>query len=92
MKPPDPVHENEPTTSKAEAPPPPPVGMTGDIASQLAAVSDHATQSCGYIFDEKSGYYYDHNTGLYYDQVVPLLTIIHVMHKMTCTLIVINSY
>uniref|UniRef100_A0A1X7TS04 OCRE domain-containing protein n=1 Tax=Amphimedon queenslandica TaxID=400682 RepID=A0A1X7TS04_AMPQE len=65
-----PVQENEsPAASNPEAPPPPPpIGMTGDISSQLAAASDHATQSCGYFFDERTGYYYDRNTGLYYDQ------------------------
>ena len=47
--------------------------MTGDIAAQLAAVSEQATQSCGFVYDERTGYYYDHNTGLYYDQVNPLI-------------------
>ena len=56
-----------------DPPPPPQVGMTGDIAAQLAAVSEQATQSCGFVYDERTGYYYDHNTGLYYDQVNPLI-------------------
>lgn len=44
--------------------------MSGDIASQLAAVSDKASHQCGFVYDEKSGLYYDHNTGWYYDQVL----------------------
>lgn len=43
--------------------------MTGNIAAQLAAASESATQQYGFVFDETSGLYYDHNTGLYYDQV-----------------------
>ena len=52
--------------------------MTGDIAAQLAAASDNATQQYGFVYDETSGLYYDHNTGLYYDQVssTVILTVI----------------
>ena len=46
--------------------------IAGDIASQLAAVSDNAMQQYGFMYDEASGYYYDQRTGLYYDQVAIL--------------------
>ena len=58
---------NEPSTSSdSTAPQDVP---KGDIASQLAAVSDSAMQQYGFTYDETSGYYYDERTGLYYDQV-----------------------
>ena len=43
--------------------------QTSSVANILAAVSEHASQKCGYSYDEKAGMYYDHRYAMYYDQV-----------------------
>ena len=43
--------------------------QTSSVADILAAVSEHASQKCGYVYDEKAGMYYDHRYAMYYDQV-----------------------
>ena len=43
--------------------------QTSSVADILAAVSEHASQKCGYVYDEKAGMYYDHGYAMYYDQV-----------------------
>ena len=44
-------------------------GQTSSVADILAAVSEHASQKCGYSYDETAGMYYDHRYAMYYDQV-----------------------
>ena len=42
------------------------------VADMLAAVSEHASQKCGLMYDQASGLYYDHQYAMYYDQVCAL--------------------
>lgn len=44
-------------------------GQTSSVADILAAVSEQASQKCGYTYDEATGMYYDHRYAMYYDQV-----------------------